>query len=275
MEVKKFLEDVAKGQVNAISVIRDLDGPDGAKVTVQLENTPVEPIRKESPARYHTFHEATGFVAYLKKNKTPNLIVLADVDGRKAAAVLDDTAEKGFENIILKPAFHPRFTTLMATILYGQGTEQNITRFAKRVMMCKEIIVKADNLDGKQLAMQMMQITVSHKITDCAGEGLTATNGVMCESKINGGVGSVTVELPETITVELPIFINTEPVKFDIELLITAGDSETPPSVIAMAPQMEEKIAEVFESILEPIKAIKDAIVSYGQLDTTAWKYID
>ena len=274
MEVKDFVGNVVKGQVNAISVVKDMTG-DAKVATIKLVNTPVDPIRKESSARQHTFHAADGFVAYLKENKTPNLIVLADVDERKATAVLDDKAAKGFENIILKPAFHPRFKTLLATILYGQGTEQNITRFAKRVMMSKEIIVSADNLDGKQLAMQMMQITVSHKIIACTGEGVTVTNGIMCESKIQGGVGNSTIELPETITVKLPIFINTEPVTFDIELLITTGDPETPPSVIAMAPQLEEKIGEVFEKILEPIKALDDAIVSYGTLDTTNWQYVD
>jgi len=272
--MKNFLENVANGQVNAITVCRDLAGPDGKSQTVTLVNKPVDPIRRESPARQHTFHEADGFVAFLGKNKTPNLVVLADVDSRQAAAVLDDTAEKGFENIILKPAFHPRFKTLLSTILINQGSEQGITRFAKRVMMSKEIIVKADNLDGKQLAMQMMQITVSHNITACEGDGISAINGIMCKSKIKSGTGQATIELPETITVKTPIFINTEPVQFDIELLITAGDSETPPSVIAMAPQMEEKIAEVFETILEPIKKIEDAIVSYGQLDTTNWDYV-
>lgn len=274
MEIKDFLENVAKGQVNAISVCRNMPGPDGQAVTVSLENKPVEPVRAESPARAHTFHEAEGFVAFLMKNKTANMVILADVDSRAAAAVLDDSAEKGFENITLKPAFHPRFKMLLETILYDQGNEQRITRFAKRVMMCKDIIVAADNLDGKQLAMQMMQITVSHNITACAGEGVTATNGIMCESKLKSGIGTSTIELPETITVKTPIFINTEPVEFAVELLITAGGPETPPSVIAMSPQMEEKIGEVFEKLLEPIKEIEDAIVSYGRLNTAGWRYI-
>lgn len=257
-------------EYNTMDVVKKVLG-DGKKenVTVTLGRKRIMPERMESPARAHVFHDADGFVSYVDANKTDNTLVLATVDDSRVFAVLDDRAEEGFERIYLIPAKDPRFVLLEKSLLQQR---MSIESFAIAVMRNREIIQDTDKLSARDLALAMQQITVSEKIENCSGIGATSVNGVMCTSTVKAGQAEAKIDIPDILTVKVPIYLNTEAVEFDID--ITVLNQRGAVMAVVDSPQLEVRRFEVFENqILAPIKEMDDVDVSYGYPATEVWEY--
>jgi len=265
--LKQFVEAVELGNVNALTIAKKL-GEDGKEVVINLEKKRVMPERMESPPRAHVFHDAAGFIGYLKTNKTNNTVVLADVDQVVVEAVLDDQASMGFETIALKPPYHPEFALLAKTLL---DRTLSIEQFAIAVMRNRNVIAGGSE-STRQLALSMSQITVSSKIEACVGAGKKSVNGVMCTTEVKSGVAEEQIELPDSITVLLPIYINTAAVSFDIDITVTAERGGNV-QVTTDSPTLGVRKFEVFQEILSPIEKMDGVAVSYGVLKTAQWKY--
>ncbi len=267
--VRSFLTEVAEGDCNVLALARkELDGKESVSCTLERKRT--MPERMESPARAHTFHDAAGFVEYLGRcEKKKGMAVFVDVESWKVGCILDEAAAKGFEIVRLEPAEHPEFTMLRESLL--DVGAMSMTRLALAVMRNRAVIVDTPQATAKDLAMIMQQITVGTKTKACTGVGKHAVNGVMVETEIKGGPVDELVELPDTITVKLPIYLNTEPVQFGLDL--TIGIARGEPVAIIDAPELVVKKFEVFEEMIRPIKAMEDVFVSYGRIQTAEWKY--
>lgn len=276
-ELQEFLSEVELGSVNVLSVAKKaLPNGDGSLV-VNLENKRVMPLRMESPARAHTFHDAKGFVRYLSAVNAAHpdkksMLVLADVEKEdwQVVCILDEKAPHGFEVITLQPAKHPVFCMLEETLL-DKG-KRLVTDLATAVMRNRHVICDSPQCTARNLAMMMQQITVSTKTTACTGVGKKATNGVMVETEVKAGLPQAElIELPDTISVKVPIYLNTEPVVFGIDL--TIGVEQGVPVALIDCPELLVRQFEVFEDMLEPIKAMEGVFVSYGTIRTAGWVY--
>jgi hypothetical protein len=267
------LTEVVEGSTTSIKVFKDMVG-DEKIARIEVSERPVEPIRKESPARDHVFYDAAGFIAFVEKNSTKDTIVLADVGENRAVAILDDHAKTGFESVHLEPQYHPLMKKVLKTILSCRGNMMEIKEFAIEVMRCRDVIVADENNNALDIAMLMQQITISSRVTSSHGTGKKSVNGLMCITEVKGQTDpeGEPINLPDGITVEVPIFVNTEPVKFTIDLTIKAGQNAA--GISADSPDLDVQTFNVFEKMLEPIKEMDDVLFSLGSPDTAPWDYV-
>jgi hypothetical protein len=277
-DILEALKNVEKNKVNIITVAKEVLGDGEKSVTLNLAQKPVKPERMESQPRGHVFHDVDGFIKYLEKNPSENLVVLADVEETKATAVLNDKAEYGREFVSFEPPYHPQFLMMKESLL--DHGPLNITRFAMAIMRNRDIIIGQDGIlfntpaEAKQLGLNMKQITVSSKVTAQAGVGADCINGVVCHTKITGtDMAGEKAELPQSIEVKVPIYIHTDAVTFSINLTIQPhGDDAA--SIVTDAPELEVRKYEVFEKLLEPLKKQTGVLVSYGNPHERSWNYI-
>ncbi len=267
--LKKFLSEIEDGACNVLSVVKKtLPGGDGIS-TVKLERKRAMPERMESPKRAHIFHDADGFVKYLGRFQNENMRVFANLETCQIDCVLDESAKDGFEVVTLIPMEHPQFTLLDSTLI--KPAVLTMKRLALNVMRNRAVIVDTQQQSARDLAMIMQQITVSTKTKAHTGTGVHAINGFIVETNVKAGPVDELVELPDTIAVELPIYLNTEPKKFGID--ITIGIEHNEPSAVIDCPELITKKLEVFQEIVAPIKKMDGVFVAAGQRQTGAWLY--
>lgn len=268
-EISEILSQVARGQCNAITIARDMEGPGKASVAVNMKQERVMPERMESPARAHTFHTAEGFIEYVKAEKTERTLVLADITRACVNAILNDRAKHGFEGVSLEPALDPRFALLTKTLLHGNPTP--IAEFALAVMRNRNVMA-GHPAKAQQLAILMQQITVSSEITACSADLGIGLNGVLCKTSVKAGEGKTQVNIPSSIAVKLPIYLNTPEVEFDLDITLSATrNGEVIVSIDA--PELELRKYEVFETILAKIRGVDGIAVAYGWCGVSGWQY--
>jgi hypothetical protein len=270
--LKKVLTEVKEGETTAIELVRGM-GDDAPIAELRITNTPATPIRAESPPRQHVFYNVAGFLSYLAANATGETVILTDPDKLTAKAVIDDRAVNGFEYVQFQPKYHPLMKMVKSTILAYPGQAIEIKRFAGEVMRCRQVIAKADNLDRNQISMLMQQVSVSSQIVAKHGTGKVATNGVMCKTTVKGELQDGTeIDLPDAITLELPIYIGTDPIKFDVFLTVTTVGNNA--AITVDAPDLDVKKFEVFEKMLQPIAENESVLFSRGSVGSGHWLYV-
>jgi len=267
-DVKEFLQNVNELGSNALSVSKKLLEDGKEQVTLDLRRTRVMPERMESPPRAHVFHEVDGFLTYIDENRTPSTVIFADVPNTRISAILDDKAERGFEKITFEALHHPEFILLNKTLL---DDTMDIMTFARNLMRNRNVLA-GDPEKARQLAMMMRQITVSSKITACSGVGAKSVNGIMCTTEAKAGVAEDQIDLPDSVAVKVPIYIDTKPVQFDIDLTMTA-DRTGNVEVTTDSPELELRKFEVFQLIMEQVAAINGVLVTMGKPMTNEWAY--
>lgn len=270
--ISEFLRNVQEGNENAIELAQTVLG-DGTK-TVKLnlarrtlqKELPLSPSRAESPRRAHVFHDIVGFKDYLNKYKTENSVIFADVPAGQIAAVLNETAEKGFEIIILRPQVHPLFKPWVE--LTGSPAIP-ICDFATFVTANRRAVI---GTDVKQLILTLSQIRASKKITIQQGTGKRGINGVNCEFEIQGVVKNDTVELPDVITIDVPLYVATEEVKLEFDLTVGFGENNEVVVGITSA-DVKVKAIQAFEKMIEELTT-DGVIVTLGCPAHADWKYL-
>ncbi|KKL71085.1 hypothetical protein LCGC14_2098470 [marine sediment metagenome] len=220
-EIREILSQVARGNNNAITIAKEMK--DGVNtITVNMKQERVMPERMESPPRAHIFHTAEGFIEYIKAEKTEHTLVLADINRACVHAILNDRATHGFEGVCLEPALDPRFALLTKTLLHGGPIP--IAEFALAVMRNRNVMAGTP-AKAQQLAILMQQITVSSQITACSADLGIGLNGVLCKTSVKAGEGETQVNIPSSIAVKLPIYLNTPEVEFDLDITLSAARS--------------------------------------------------
>jgi len=266
--VRDFMRNVDELGSNALSVSKKMLQGGKEQVTLDLRRTKIMPERMASPARAHVFNEVDGFLTYIDENHSENTIIFADVNAAQIHAVLDDKAELGFETVIFSPIHHPEFVLLSRTLI---EQTMDIMDFARNLMRNRNVLA-GDPEKAKQLALMMRQITVSSKITACSGVGAKSVNGIMCTTTAKAGVAEEQIDLPDAIAVKVPIYIDSKPVQFDIDLTISA-DRNGEVNITTDCPELEVRKYEVFQLIIEQVSAINGVTVTLGRPLTKEWAY--
>lgn len=253
--------------------IFDLIGEDGDSVRrieiahrqlkAELPEQMPEADVARAKARSHVFNDLNTFSEYLKRWAIESTsIVLADVNSRTITAVLDESDGNDRETVTLKAIEHPLFTP-WATLL-KQPTP--VVAFSLFVMEHRRAIIQPD---GRETAMIFSQVKMAKAIQMYTGVGKKSLNGVVVDIEIAGEKKGVPVELPETITIKLPLFVGTSPQGIELDLLVTnRGDDVI---VYATAADVEEQRIKAFEEMVAKIREATGQLVGLGQVSHRDW----
>lgn len=236
----------------------------------ELPQVVAEPNHKENPARRHSFHDVDAFCDYLKAEpKLTDVLILADVDARTLTAVLNETScETDREKLTLQAIEHPLFTPWKQLL---KGCTEVID-FSLFCMRNRRAIVEPN---GRDVALVFQQVKMSKQVEVNAGVGTKAINGVMCQVSIAGEVKNELMELPETIAIEVPLFLGTSPQRIEIDLTITGQSGGV--FVFATASDVEAQQVAAFEEMVEKIKSadIPGATVGLGCVQHRDWDRLE
>ncbi|MBN1345994.1 MAG: DUF2303 family protein [Phycisphaerae bacterium] len=268
--IEEFIRRIQRGQENALTIAHE-EAQDGQKATrvilEQREQPPLEPIRAESQPRAHQFHSVEGFMAYLGKYKTEHTVVLADVENGMFEAVIDEVTEKGREVITFTPIIHPLFQPWLGVL----GKMIPLAELTTFLMANRRLIVEPD---GRELALMLQQVRASTTVTLHRGRGAKAINGLICETEIKGQRNSEPVDLPETIKLQTPIYVGTDDVEVEADLVLdVVGGGEHVVATLTSA-DVERAKFEAFETMVAVLQGIEGAVVSLGSANYVEWTYL-
>ncbi|HUX00599.1 MAG TPA: DUF2303 family protein [Phycisphaerae bacterium] len=272
--IQDFIRSVQKGQENALEIVREaLPDGEGERTVVALQNRqlqpepPQAPERAESPRRAHVFNEVDGFIRYLQTYGTERTMVLADVQANQISAIIDETADKGFEVVRLKPTLHPELTPWLAIL----DEEMPVLAFAQHVMKNRRTVAEPD---GRDLALLLSQMRCATTVQLKVGRGAKAVNGLMVTTEISGERKTEPVDLPDFIRVEAPLYVGEEPVTFDIDLLVSSADHGTEIVVAASCPDLRRRMTEAFLTWVARLEDIEGITAALGKPQHENWDYL-
>ena len=218
--VNGFLEQLARTHNNTVEVAKRMLA-DKEHVEVTFKQEGVQPIRAESPPRAHVFWSVDGFIEYLQKYATDDLVVLADPTTGEMQAVLDETAATGFEGVSFEPLYHPLFGPWSDWI---GGAPRDIKAFAKFVLGQRHVIVEPDLVD-----------------------------------------------LPETIVIECPVFMDCEPARMEVSLVVEDAGGVM---VQLVSSDVEREKVAATQRVLDKVAGTLAAVVGLGKVEHGRWSYV-
>jgi hypothetical protein len=252
----------------------DLLDEGGEKVkTIEINRRtlqPEPPNEKEvarAKARTHQFHSAPEFAEYIKRESVEtDAIVLGDVDSKLVTCVLDEGNREDRETISFLAKQHPLFDEWEKLL---KTEEMEVLEFAKFCQKNRRTIVQPD---GLALAMMFSQVKMAKTVTVNRGVGKKALNGVMVQTEIGGKFQDEIVELPNSISIECPVFVGCDPIKIEIDLLVDGSGEDV--NVIATAPDLQAKRIEAFEQLIEIIREKSGLLVGLGKIAHREWELV-
>jgi hypothetical protein len=262
--INEFLDRVDSRAARSVDVAKSLiEGKENVAVTFKKEI--VRPVRAESPRRDHVFNVPEGFVAYLQKYGSPDVVVLADPQTGRARAVLNERAEGGMEVVRFDPMVHPFWVPWQEQM----KVPQPVKAFAKFVATQKHVIVSPE---PKSLFVLLSQVRLAKNVTIEEGFGRKSVNGVMVESVVTGNP-KMSVDLPETIGVKCPMFWGQEEMTIEVDVLVDGSGDRV--MISLSSADAEAKRIEQIEAMLGAMEAdLPEATVTLGHLDYTDWRYV-
>ena len=273
MNLQEILENVNVGETTVFDVVKEA-GTGNGKLTVEVRKLLPEearpPKRAESPPAAHEFYAAESFAAYLTRYGDDNTVIFADPQGEQMYAVMNELEPTGgYEVVTMKPQIHPLWKP-WAEIA---GTSVPLEKFAQFVAQNRRAIVIPD---GKEIALTLSQVRAVVNVTVERGRGKDAVNGLMVTTRIQGVDKKETVELPDEITLSVPLYVGTAKKDVELDLCIEA-DREGHVGVIVTAGTVAEAKVAAFEEMIavvrEGTKAL-NATITLGKPKTGAWQYL-
>lgn len=270
MELNDLLTKIIDGH----ETVFDVTG-EGAnkKLAVSLQRLqpaePRVPLRAESPARKHEFLAAKSLADYLAEYGNSGTVVFADPINEVVSAVLDEKAEEGYQIVTMKPALHP----LWAPWAGIAGKAITSDAFVAFVDANRRAIVVPNSRD---LRMTLSQLRASVHTEIERGRGKSSVNGLMVRTKIQGVEKNETVELPESITIRVPLYVATDAKDIELDLNIEAS-SDGDITILVSAGTVAEARVAAFQEMIEAIRlgtAGIGATLTLGRPGHVDWRYL-
>jgi len=274
--IEDFIRDVRKGQENVLDLVRQV-GQDGTEhIVVGLQNRelqpeqPKAPIREETPARCHQFHDIDAMTSYLEQYGTEHTVVLADVKAGAFSAVIDESQENGIEVIGCKPLIHPLFEPWDGMF----DSTVPVLEFAKFIMQHRRAVTHPD---GRELALMFSQITAKSNVTLNRGSGSKSINGVMVEVKIEGSSTTRTEphELPDSITIEVPIYVNQIAQRIELDLMVSMDGNNEVVVYVSASGLLEAKVRSMLDMLTTLRSALDVGTIGLGTVKHIEWDYLE
>lgn len=272
-EEKDFAElvnQISEGKRTTFDIAKEVmeDGENQLKIIVeQQEQQPLPKIRAESKAVNHVFFDENTFKDYIEKYATENCIILADLEMKTFTAVLDENATTGRQMVAFKPQIHPRLEQWEEEIL---NASIDVKDFVEFLMIHKRDIIEPN---PQSLICILSQIRASQTIQRYAGVKNGSINGMTVKTTIEGQENSEYTELPNSIKIKMPVYINRPEVIISVDLITrTNGDSI---QVRATSADLDLIRISEFEDVIESINTtIGKGVVGYGAVHYTDWDYL-
>ncbi len=268
--LNEFLEQATAGRASTIELATKLmTGTNGPRETLVVTmKRPVEtPIRMESPARAHVFNVPQGFAEYLQRYGSAHVVVLADPETGRMAAVLDEEADSGLEIIWFEPKLHPLYKPWHQLI----GTSTPIKEFAQFIQAHKDQVVG----DRQIMCQVFQQIRLSKAITVQQGTGAKSINGVVCEMSLAGTVKNVPADLPELIVIQCPMFVETPELEIGLDLAVEVTSHDEIRVRVTSSDAEVQRIKCISDMLAKVQAALPEATVSLGTLSYKDWPYVE
>lgn len=239
--VKQIVNTVpALGAQTVFQLADDAKGK-GGKLTVEHVRPP-EATLARTGCRGHTFHDVGSLIAYLNKFTTPDCapVVYVDAENSNFHAVIDELAERGVEELICQPTFHPLWQPWRRMAHGGKHSLDNFLDFLRDHR--SQVI----DPNPRELVLALSQIRASTEVELHHGRGhAESVNGVLIKRKIEGNTASELVDLPEQITLLVRLYVaDPEPVKVTLDLsLSTSRDGEELFATLSRGQAIEAEVA--------------------------------
>lgn len=247
--------------------VKDMIDADGKFQRVSIGLRSLEPIVQQKEidrarARCHTFHSIGAYTDYLTHNGNESTLVLADVDAGKISAVLAEDEETDREEVHFQAKAHPLFAPWSDLL----GKAIPVLDFALFVMKYRSAVLEPN---GRELALMFTQIKASKNVTKRVGIGNKSLNGVTVELQIGSEKNQVEVELPEKIVISAPIYLDTEPVTIEIDMLVTEANEKL--VVFLTAPTLEAVQFALFKGMVDSIGEATGFTTGLGKVQHRDW----
>lgn len=270
--LKTFMENVEEGRSTVIDIAKKaLEGSSGDQLQVVIKHKRIEPlvpVKKESSKRAHIFHDEETFLKYLAAYAGDKCVVLADMENIVLAATLDEDAKLGRECVMFRPKMHPRMQAWTQNVI---GKQLEIEPFVEFLMANKKDVVEPSSVD---LICILSQLRASTEIVMYRGVKNGARNGMTCTTNIEGHAKSEYAELPNSIKIEVPMFIGRDEVSIEIDLLLKASEEHI--YVKTTSADYKVKRIDEFEAILTSVRkeVPVGGVVGMGTVGYTEWQYL-
>jgi hypothetical protein len=284
VEVKDIIRQLQPETNTVLQLVKEMDGDKPvSKIVVEQRRlnaeAPRHPIRSESKPRQHEFFEAKSFVSYLSKYGNVDTVIFANPDKGTMRAVLDEQSEVGYEIVSCDPMLHPLWKPWEQLVTGDQDADDDepfgnsipLERFVRFLMQNRRVVV-----DGRGLVMELSQVSATTTVQLQRGRGKNAINGLMVTTKIQGQEATNLVELPDSITLTVPIFVGTSPKTLTLDLTIDVVVNGTGVVVSLSSGDLLAAKFEAFEEMFKAMAALteKGMTVTMGRPEHGAWEYL-
>jgi hypothetical protein len=263
------------GKATAFEVVDELgaDGKaTGKRLVIEerqlLPEAPRAPVRAESAPRAHTFFDVPGFADYLQEYGTDNLVVFADPVAGQIDAVLDESALKGMERVIFRPLVHP-FWTPWAEIM---GKALPVCAFVEFLRNNRRAVAAPD---ARELILSLSQITATSKVTLHRGSATKALNGMLVETEIQGERDKQAVELPDGLSLLVPLYVGTDETRVEVDIILRAHDDDV---LVALSTgDLLAARVRIFAELIEGLRSRLEGKGTFtlGRPDWQRWTYLN
>jgi energy-converting hydrogenase Eha subunit C len=250
-------------------LVKSMDPQLGPVARLEITTTQVAPLRAESPRRGHRFFEIETFGAYLKVYGCAGTVLFANPASGVIEAVLDDTAKGGFEVCTFTPMPHPSWLPWEALLSKGVLP---LAGFADFVQDNRRAIIEPL---GRELAMMLSQVKACEKVEIYLGRGRDTMNGMIVTSKIQGQSKDEAIDLPEMLTISLPLFVKSNPIDIEVDIMLAVVNGGVVVRV-SSSDVLDAKVA-MFARFFDTLKPIADEThmtLTMGQAQHNAWQYV-
>ncbi|MCC7334411.1 MAG: hypothetical protein IT422_04925 [Pirellulaceae bacterium] len=270
--IEHLLRNVPEGN----ETVFDLLDQGGASVkTIEVKRRklqpepPIPPVEAElarAQARSHIFNDIGTFAGYLKREASPSgATILADVSSRLITAVLDENDDTDNEQVTMRAIEHPLFSPWGSLLERAVG----VIEFSLFCMKYRRAIIEPE---GRELALTFSQVKMSKAVSVHSGVGKKSLNGVLVDIEIAGERKGMVVELPETIIIDVPLFVGSPSQRIEIDLLVTnKGDDVV---VYCTAADVEAQRIFAFEQMVSDLAVATGMLVGLGSISHRGWNTV-
>lgn len=270
--IEKLLTKVRVGQSTVLDLTKELDGT--RKLVVEQRQVqpeaPRAPEKSESPRRAHEFYAVAGFADYLGKYGGPHTVLYANPAAECVQAVLDETAPKGFEVVTFKPQVHPRWKPWVALL----GETISLDAFVDFIRDNRRAISVPD---GRELALALSQVRASTEIKLERGRGKKSLNGLMVKTDIQGHRDETIVELPESLELMVPLYVDSAAQLVELDLVIEVASGGTEITARLSSADLAEARVKAFDGMLQTLRGhekLSHATFTFGAVKHDGWQYL-
>lgn len=265
------LRDILEGRLKGKSAVMEvLDAAEGKTLDVKIRDVhEEEPPIGRALRRNHCFGNVNGLMDYLFDYKSENTVVFADPENLSMEIVLDEDSSWRQEVVGMRPAVHPLWKPWRGIC----GNSDNLRNIVDFLRHNRSQIIEPN---GRELVLTLSQIKGSTEFELHEGIGNGSVNGLLIKSKVQGNKDTGLVELPESIKIRCPIFVDQKEVDTEIDLILETKMADGKPVVLATLNASDLRTAELeqFQEMCQGVSEFckeNDLVFTYGRCAYRDW----